>query len=142
MQLARKTNGENMDIRKFEVQDVATIHLNGPDDKPWFIDGAPVTVTIYGPGSAQFVKATAANNQRLIKQMTAGTEVEQQTPEEKARFLADITQSFSEDVEIDDLKGDALHVAIYSNLKLGFIGEQVQKKSAKWSVFMKGSTAN
>lgn len=132
-----------MDIRKFEVQDTATIQLLGPDDKPMVDDaGIPCTVTIYGPGSTQFVKAQAANNQRLIKQMTMGAEVEQQSTEEKARFLADITKEFSANVELDDLKGDDLKVGIYSTLKLGFIADFVQKKSTKWSVFTKGSIAS
>lgn len=131
-----------MDIRKLGVAETKVLHLLGPDKKPLIGDDEkPLTVTIYGPGSRQYAQAQARNLSRTVEQMQRGNQV-QQTPEEKAQFLADCTEAFSDNIEYDGLKGQALFLAVYADLSIGFIADQVIKEVGEWSGFMRASTGH
>ena len=58
-------------------------------------------------------------------------------------FLADVTQVMRYLEEDDEkgrpLTGRELHVAIYSNPALGFIGDQVNEEVHRWENFSKAS---
>lgn len=130
-----------MDIKTLGVAETKVLHLVGPDKKPLYgEDGKPLTVTIYGPGSRQYAQAQARNLSRTVEQMQRGNQV-QATPEEKAQFLAECTKEFSANIEYDGLQGEALFRAVYADLSIGFIADQVIKEVGEWSSFMRASIA-
>jgi hypothetical protein len=107
-------------------------------------DQKPMTITLYGPGSKQYNRAQAANQNRMIDKLKRKGKSEQ-SAEEKAReqadFLAGCTKEFSTNIQYGDsgLVGEALHKAVYSDSTIGFIAEQVGKHLSEWSNFTKGS---
>ena len=133
------------DIRKFAVEKTGRLHLRDAADELMFTaEGAPMAVNLFGPGSKQYAKAAAAQQNRMIDKMKRKGKTEQ-SAEEKAResadFLADCTESF-ENVDYDTLTGRDMTLAIYSDQEIGFIADQVAKHLGDWSNFTKPSTTN
>lgn len=130
-----------MDIRKFAVEATSRLVLRDANDEAMTDDGKEAAVNVYGPGSKQFAKAQSLQNNRFVarlkKKGSADQSADQKTAEQ-AEFLADITESF-ENVEVDGLKGRALALAIYSDVSIGFISDQVAKHIGDWANFTKGS---
>lgn len=138
-----------MDIRKFAVEPTARLHLRDAADELMYADGVdgkpdparPIAVNIYGPGSRQYAKAQAAQQNRMLDKLKRKGKTEQsadQLTAEKAEFLADVTAGF-ENLEYDALTGDALARAVYADTSIGFIADQVAKWMGDWSNFTKGS---
>ena len=67
----------------------------------------------------------------------------EQTPEqiavEKAEFLADCTETFT-NLEYGVLTGAALAKAVYADLTIGFIADQVSRHLGDWANFSTPST--
>jgi hypothetical protein len=102
-----------------------------------------MTVTVYGPGSKSYARAQAANQNRMIDKLKRKGKSEQSAEEkarEQAEFLAGCTKEFSANIEYDALKGEALHKAVYADITIGFIAEQVGKHLAEWSNFTRAPT--
>ena len=137
-----------MDIRKFAVEETSVITLNDAADAPMVgEDGKPMTVTLYGPGSKHYARAQAAQTNRMIdklKRKGKSDETDEQKRREQAEFLAACTKEFSPNIEYPNgdgksLTGEALHKAVYAELSIGFIAEQVGKHLGEWSNFKTGS---
>lgn len=132
------------DIRKFAVEETAVCPLRDAGDEPMVGDDKqPMTVTLYGPGSKQYAQAQAAQSNRLIDKLKRKGKTEETADEktrEQADFLAGCTKEFSSNIVLDNLKGDALHKAVYSDRSIGFIAEQVGRFLQDWSSFKKPST--
>ena len=130
-----------MDIRKFAVEATSRLVLRDANDEVMTDGGKEAAVNVYGPGSKQFAKAQSLQNNRFVarlkKKGSADQSADQKTAEQ-AEFHADITESF-ENVEVDGLKGRALALAIYSDVSIGFISDQVAKHVGDWANFTKGS---
>jgi hypothetical protein len=134
-----------MDIRKFAVEPTSKLHLRDANDELMHTDdGNPVCVNLYGPGSKQFARAQAAQNNRLLDKLKRKGKSEQtaeQRAAESAEFLSDCTDSF-EFLEYDSLTGRALSMAVYSDITIGFLADQVSKHINDWSNFTKPSQTN
>jgi len=134
-----------MNIRKFEVEETGVLELLDASGEPMIgEDGKPMTITGYGPGSKQYAKAQAAQQNRMIDKLKARGKTEQSADDktrENAEFLAGCTKSFSSNIEMDGLDGEALYKAVYSEKKLGFVPEQFGKWLSEWGNFSKPSTA-
>lgn len=133
-----------MDIKKFSVEETAVIELRDAADQPMIgEDGKPMTWTVYGPGSRQYAKAQAAQQNRLIDKLKRKGKTEQ-TADDKAReqadFLSGCTKECSANIEYDGLKDEALHKAVLSDIKIGFVAEQIGKHLGEWGNFSKPST--
>ena len=138
-----------MDIRKLAAEETAFVHLRNAAEELQYetgADGKPdetkaIGVTVYGPGTKTYARAKAEQNKRILavmrKKGKTGLSADE-TAEETARFLADCTKSFHF-IEYDDLQGDALHLAVYADKTIGFIGEQVGAHLGNWANFTKGS---
>ena len=132
------------DIRKFSVEETATIHLRDGSDELMYADDAqkkPITVTVYGPGSKTFARVQTAQTNRAMERFKRKGKVEQsaaEKAEETAAFLASVTKD-SANLEFDKLEGDALYRAVYAETSLGFIADQVNKHLGDWSNFTKNS---
>lgn len=136
-----------MDIRKFAVEPTARLHLRDASDELMFADGDParlIAVNLYGPGSKQYAGAQAAQQNRMLDKLKRKGKSEQtaeQKAAENAGFLADCTASF-ENLEYDALTGAELAKAVYADITIGFIADQVARYIGDWSNFTRGSTKN
>lgn len=134
-----------MDIRKFAVEQTGRVHLRDASEELMYADAAktlPMAVNVFGPGSKQYARATAAQQNRMVdklKRKGKASSTAEQNAAETAEFLADCTASF-ENVEYDGLSGRELAVAIYSDTTVGFIADQVAKYLGDWGNFTKPST--
>lgn len=133
-----------MDIRKFAVEETSTLELRDAADAPMKgEDGAPMTWTVYGPGSKQYAKAQAAQQNRMIDKLKRKGKTDE-TAEEKTRdtaeFLAGCTKECSSNITYDELTGEALYRAVLSDRSIGFIAEQVGRHLGEWGNFSKPST--
>lgn len=138
-----------MSIKKYAVAATSVVHLKDGNDELMYADGAdgkpdmnkPMRVTLYGPGSKQFAKASAANTNSLMARMKKKGK-DNQTAEERTQEAADTlaacTASF-ENIELDGLAGEALYKAVYSNLELGFVNSQLNAHLNDWANFTKPS---
>lgn len=134
-----------MDIRSFAVEETRVLHLKSASDDPLIgDDGNPMTVTLYGPGSKQYARAQAAQNNRFVERLQKKGKAAEQTAEqsasERADRLAACTKEFSSNIAYDDLKGTELFKAVYSDPSIGFIAEQVGTFINDWGNFSKPST--
>ena len=136
-----------MDIRKFAVEPTSRLHLRDASDELMYADGdqsKPIAVNLYGPGSKQYARAQAAQQNRMMDKLKRKGKTEQsaeQIAAEKAEFLSDITASW-ENMEYDALEGDALSKAVYSDIGIGFIADQAAKHVGDWANFSKASVRN
>ena len=134
-----------MDIRTKAVKPTGRLHLRDAADEPMFTpDGKEVAVNVYGPGSKQYAKAQAAQQNRMIDKMKRKGKTEQtaeQKAAEQAEFLRDCTDSF-ENMTYGDLTGPAMAHAVYSDPLIGFIADQVAKYISDWSNFSQPSATN
>lgn len=141
-----------MDIKKFSVEPTSRLHLRDANDELMYAEDAegkpdqkkPIVVVLYGPGSKQHAKALTVQSNRLVERLKRKGKNDltpEQRTEEQAAFLTGCTVSF-ENLEYDDLTGDALAKAVYSDLSLGFIADQVAKHLGEWANFSKVSTRN
>lgn len=136
-----------MDIRKFAVEPTSRLHLRDATDELMYADGdpaRPIVAIVHGPGSKQYAKAQAAQQNRIIDKLKRKGKTEQsadQIAAEKAEFLADCTAGF-ENLDYDGLVGAELYRAVYGDTSIGFIADQVAKWMGDWSNFTKGSATS
>lgn len=135
----------SFDISSLSVAETTDVHLRGPDDELLYTpEGKPVSITIYGVGSKPFAKAQSQASNRALDRFKRKGKTDlsaEDKAEERASFLASCTVSLNN----FDYKGatDAAAVkAMYADVKLGFIADQVDKAMGDWSVFMKDSSSN
>ena len=129
-----------MDIRRIAVEETSTLNLLDASEAPLY-DGKdkPVSVTLYGPGSKTYAKAQAARNNRIMDKLRKKGKADQTAEQiaiENAEFLSACTISM-DNLEYDKLTGDALFKAVYSDISIGFIAEQVGKHLGDWANFSK-----
>lgn len=135
-----------LNIRTKKVNPTLSFQLKGADDEMLVNeDGSPCTVTIYGPGSKEYVAANQAKSAKLIEKAMKGKEVKL-TPKEAAvqqvEFLTAITKEMDLDYVDDNgtaLEGEAKLRAIYGDTEIGFIAEQVAAKVGDWGNFTSAS---
>lgn len=133
------------DIKKYAVSATGRLHLRDAADELMHTDdGQEIAVNLFGPGSKQYAKAQAAQQNRMIDKLKRKGQTNQtaeQMAKEKSEFLSDCTASF-ENLEYDALTGDALATAVYSDTSIGFIADQVAKFVGDWASFNQPSLTN
>lgn len=133
-----------MDIRTAAVAATAFLHLRdkkdnlmyeaGPDGQP--DESKPVGITLYGPGSKEYNKASVAKANRLmdrVKKKKADSTAEENT-EINVNFFVACTEQFHH-IELDGLTGVQLQKAVYAEPTLGYIPEQVSRFLNDWGNF-------
>lgn len=136
-----------MDIKHFAVQPTSRLHLRDAKDELMYADGdptKPIVVNLYGPGSKQHSRAQAANQNCMIDKIKRKGKTEQtaeQKVAETADFLSNCTAGW-ENMAYDDLTGEALSKAVYSDITIGFIADQVAKFLGDWGNFLTVSTTD
>jgi hypothetical protein len=116
---------KEFDLSQFETLDTAVLTVQDPRGDDLEVNGKPVTITLYGPGSKQYNKAkhvfenaTQARAMAALRNKPVKNAAEQ-AAKDLAEFLAACTLS------VDNFPVDALD--IYTNPKLGYITDQVNK---------------
>lgn len=139
----------SFDITSAASSSTATHQLKDAEDNLLFTqegDGrVPVTVTVHGPGSREYKQAEARRSSRQVQRLQKRGKIDisaDERIEEDAEFLARITVEFSPNFSYPpagDATGYALFKAVYSDVSIGFIAEQVQEFAKDWANFSKGS---
>jgi len=127
------------DISNLAAKSTATIDLESPDGEPLLNqDGEPLSVTVYGPGSKQYQKASGVKNRAILEYVRKPSKKmkEDEQRELDAEFLAACTVSFN-GFGYKDLTGVEMFKAAYMDPSIGFISEQVNKAIGDWSNFTK-----
>lgn len=133
-----------MDIKKFAVVETSRLHLRDANDVLMYDGDKPIAINVYGPGSKQYAAATAKQSNRFVntlKRKGKSDQTAEQKAEENAEFLAACTESF-ENLAYDDLQGADLFRAVYADISIGFIADQVAAHMKEWGNFTKGSTTS
>lgn len=130
------------DISKLAVSATSTIDLEDPNGEPLANDkGEALSVTVYGPGSKQYQKASGTRNRAILEYVRKGGKKmkDDEQRELDADFLASCTVSFN-NFAYKDLTGYEMFKQAYLDSSIGFIAEQVQKAIGDWSNFTQGSS--
>lgn len=133
-------------IKSLAVAETVSFQLTDAADAPLVDDaGKPCMCVVHGPGSKRYAQANARKQARLMAKLQRGKALTESADEQvrhNAEFLADITEQLEVEYEGSDgtlLQGRELYLAVYSDLALGFIAEQVARKAGDWGNFSRGS---
>lgn len=129
------------DISKLAVAATSTIDLEDPNGEPLVNDtGATISVTVYGPGSKQFQKASGIRNRAILDYVRKGGKKlkDDEQRELDADFLASCTVSFN-GFGYKDLTGYEMFKHAYLDPSIGFVSEQVNKAIGDWANFTQAS---
>lgn len=127
---------KDFDLSQFETTDTATLTVLNPKGDELLVNGEPVTITLYGPGSRQFVNAKYkldnANQARSIAMLRGKTakNAAEEMRQQQAEFYAAIT------VSLDNFPIEGGALALYMNPKLSYITDQVEKFISDTENFM------
>lgn len=118
---------KDFDLSQFETIDTASLTILNPKGDDLLFNGKKVLINVYGPGSKEFVNAKYkldnAVQTRSIAMLRgkASKNGAEETRQLQAEFYAAITAS----IDNFPIEGGAL--ALYSNPKLTYITDQVEK---------------
>ena len=136
------------DITSIAASETSVLELLNAADEPLLdADGNPLTITLYGPGSAQFQRAVARRQNKLLDRLKKKGKSDMSPDEqnaEQADFLASVTVSFNGWTypPAGKVTGAELFKAAYKDRSIGFIADQVQTFVGDWSNFTKPSDEN
>jgi hypothetical protein len=129
---------ELFEITTIAARDSFIVLLNNADDEPLKNNaGDRLSVSVYGPGSKPYAKATATRTQRMLDRMAKKGRVKLNAEEqvvEAAEFLAAVTISFNDWAYKGGFDATAI-LSAYKDPTIGFIADQVQKAVGDWANF-------
>ncbi len=124
-------------LSAFEAADTATLEVLNQKEEPLLVDGQPVTIELYGPGSVQYTKAQAkidsASQTRAFAAIRG--KVAKDGPEESRRLTAEKLAACTKAIN----NFPVTPLDLYSNPRLGYITNQVAKFVEDWSAFLSPS---
>ncbi len=134
-------------LKKYALLPTTIHHLRDGNDELMFADGPdgqpdktkPMQVHLQGPGTKTYAKAKAAASNRAMdrfKKKGKSDQSAEDAAEETASFIAACTTKF-ENIEIDQLEGEALYKAAYTDQELCFIPAQLDKVLGDFANFTK-----
>ena len=130
------------EITKVAAADTFTLELTQPNGDPLVGEnGAPLSVTVYGPGSKPYQKAKAARAARvavLLKPKNKTSLTDEESYLENAEFMADCTVSFN-GWGYHGANDHAAMVAAYSDHAIDFVTQQVSRAIVSWENFTSSS---
>lgn len=145
----------NSNLKKFALVPSIIHHLLDGDDKPMYAEmpplpdgkpdlSRPMLAHMFGPSTKQYAKARAAQSNRSMDRFKKKGKADQTADDqltEQATFLAACTAKL-ENVEIDQLQGEALFMAAYTDPDVCFIPAQLDKLIGDTANFTKASQTN
>lgn len=137
-----KTTAEDFDLSAYEASDTGTLDVMGLNEEPLLYHGQPVRITVYGPGSATYVRAeakvAAASQARAFAALRG--KAGKQDAEEQRQQLTEKLAAVTFSIENFPIPGGA--AALYANPRLGYITNQVTKFLDDWANFKPASAAS
>lgn len=139
-----------LNIATLGVAPIAKLHLKSASGELLFADAErtlPVRIHLHGPGSEIASLVQSRQTARGLKRMQDNDDkITAASPEERkaetAADLATLTAGFENFTYGDgSLNGEALYLAVYGDLTLGFITKQVSKFFGDWGNFSAASNA-
>lgn len=139
------------EIKNTAATETSVLHLSDADGNLLWaeVDGEkrPVEVEVYGPGSHGYVQAQARRQGRTMQRARKKNgKIEMsgdETVEENARFLTDLTVGFRNlDYDGVPVTTPELIKRVYSDITIGFLGDQVGDHVGNWQNFTKGSATS
>ncbi|WP_313434368.1 hypothetical protein [Novosphingobium sp.] len=132
------------------VADVSDLPVKNADGSPLRDPetGAPITATVFGPGTKIWQAANATKQRKAVKRsreangkFEAALDFKE---EDTIEFLCAITKRFNgldgEDEQGNKIQDERENVrAVYSDPLLGFIRDHMQDDASSWENFMKAS---
>jgi hypothetical protein len=131
------------DLSQYESRDTAVLTVQNPKgDDLIGVNGETVKITLYGPGSKQYVNAKYKFDNAMQTRSVAllRGKASKNAAEENAQLLAERLAACTAQIENFPIEGGAL--ALYSNPKLGYITDQVTKFLDDHENFMPGAPTN
>lgn len=129
---------ELFEITSIAARDSFIVLLNNANDEPLKnLAGERLSISVYGPGSKAYAKATATRTQRMLDRMAKKGRVKlkaEEQVEEAAEFLAAVTISFNDWAYKGGTDAVAM-LAAYKDPTIGFIADQVQAAVGDWANF-------
>jgi len=128
---------KEFDLSQFETIDLAALTVQTPRGEDLIVDGKPVVINLYGPGSKQFVNAkyrldNAVQARSIAMLRGKGSKnAAEEARQQQAEFYAAVTASV-ENFPVSPID-------IYLNPKLNYITEQVEKFLSDTENFMPAS---
>jgi hypothetical protein len=128
---------KEFDLSQFETIDLAALTVQTPRGEDLLVDGKPVVINLYGPGSKQFVNAkyrldNAVQARSIAMLRGKGSKnAAEESRQQQAEFYAAVTASV-ENFPVSPID-------IYLNPKLNYITEQVEKFLSDTENFMPAS---
>jgi hypothetical protein len=128
---------KEFDLSQFETIDLAALTVQTPRGEDLLVDGKPVVINLYGPGSKQFVNAkyrldNAVQARSIAMLRGKGSKnAAEEARQQQAEFYAAVTASV-ENFPVSPID-------IYLNPKLNYITEQVEKFLSDTENFMPAS---
>jgi hypothetical protein len=138
----------SFDITSTAVVETAKLDLTDAEEAPLYGKNKErLSITLYGPGSEPFERASAKRQNRLLDRMRRKGKTEMSAEEQRSEaseFLASITVSFNgfEYPPAGEAKERELFKALYMDRKLGFITDQVQRFVGDWGNFSNKSATS
>ena len=131
-------------IRSLAIQLTGVMAVrNASGEAQYDADGKPVTITLHSPASKAYQRAKHAaderNNTRAFGRLQGKSEAKPSSEDrvsEQAEFLAACTVSL-DGFEVDGGAGHEAYKALYADLELGHIADDVAKFLAERSNFLK-----
>lgn len=129
------------DITQAAVVPTATLNLLDARDEPLVgADKTPLSITLHGPGSAEFQRAAAWRDNKALDRLKAKGKASQSAEERlegSADYYARLTVSFNGWTypPAGDASGYDLFKAAYSDPSIGFILDQVAEFIGEWGNF-------
>jgi hypothetical protein len=131
------------EITTVAATDTFTLDLLHANGTPMLGDGAaPLSVTIYGPGSKPYQKAKANRALRLVallKPKHKNSLTEEEQSQENAEFMAECTVSFN-GWGYHGAADQAAMKAAYADHTIDYITEQVSRAIVNWENFTSSSS--
>ena len=138
-----------IDLSKKRVPPMGFIPLKERDGTPMTQEnGDPCLARMHTPSSKIWQNANARRRRKAlqrVREMGGRLEAGQETPEDIAEFLTEVTEEFI-GVEVPLPEGEsgtkAMVKAILSEPELGFIRDYLDDKSSDWGSFTFGSATS
>jgi hypothetical protein len=144
----RESELNMFDITQTAVGTTAEVLLTNADESPMIGEGGKqCSITVYGPGSAEFERAAAKRQNLLVDRLKRKGKADMSPDEqraEQAEFLSAITASFNHFTypPAGEAEGKDLFRALYKDRSVGFITDQVQRFAGDWGNFTKPSATS
>lgn len=126
-------------IEAYEAADTAILEVLSQKEEPLIgVDGKPVTIELYGPGSSQYTKAQAKIDSASQTRAFAAIRGKslKDGPEETRKLTAEKFAACTKSINNFPVAA----IDIYNNPKLGYITSQVAKFVEDWSAFLAPSS--